>query len=209
MCNDRDIVTEEVFLQLCEHLSDRLWLQGLLVAAGTCFLEDAARCGVGLLVAAGHMGWWVAFVGMFIGGISGDVGLYLAGRYATQFLINRRWIDPARLTWMESYFRDHAVKTVFVSRFLPGARMLAFSVAGVVRYPFPRFLLVLGLASAAQAVLFLKLSAFIGEQILPYLKNPRTGLPAIAMVVLVGILVHQALARRRKRAALKQATRRL
>lgn len=56
----KPIVNEATFLQLCEHLSDNLWLQGLLVAVGTCFLEDAGRCGVGLLVAAGHMEAWLA-----------------------------------------------------------------------------------------------------------------------------------------------------
>ena len=61
-------MTEDAFIQLCQQLSAHVWLQGVLVAVGTCVLEDAARCGVGLLVAAGHIDWGVAFVSMTIGG---------------------------------------------------------------------------------------------------------------------------------------------
>ena len=205
MAQSVPIVNEATFLQLCEHLADHLWLQGLLVAVGTCFLEDAARCGVGLLVAAGHMGAWVALTGMFFGGISGDIGLYLTGRYATQFLLSRRWVDAARLTWMEEVFASHAIKTVVLSRFLPGARTVAYSAAGVVRYPFPRFLALLSAASLVQSLLFLWLGAFIGDRILPYLRQPRLRVALIAAVVLAGIAVHQTLARRRARALARKA----
>jgi len=194
-------VTEEAFLQLCEHLANHLWLQGLLVAAGTCFLEDAARCGVCLLVAAGHIGWWLAFVSMTVGGMAGDIGLYLIGRYATLFLLRLRWIDKARLVWMEGYFKSHAVKTVLISRFIPGARTVAYSAAGVIRYPLPRFLLLLLGAAIVQSLIFLQLGIFIGAQILPHLREPRMRAALIAVVVLAVVLVHHVLKRRRKQRA--------
>lgn len=201
-------MTEASFIQLCENLSDHPVLEGLLIAVGTCFLEDAARCGVGLLVAIGHVGWWLAFVSMTIGGMMGDLGLYLIGRYATLFLLKRRWVDKKRLVWMEGYFRNHAVKTVLFSRFLPGARTVAFSAAGVIRYPLPRFVLLLFIAALVQSLLFLKLGTYIGSHILPYLEGRRNRLLVIALIVLVGILVHHLLGRRRsrrERAALEQA----
>ena len=45
-------MSEDFFFQLCEQLSNHIWLQALIMLVGTCFLEDAARCGIGLLVAA-------------------------------------------------------------------------------------------------------------------------------------------------------------
>lgn len=198
----RGPVTEEAFIQFCQQLSDQAWLQGLLVAVGTCFLEDAARCGVGLLVAAGHVGWWVAFAGMTGGGIAGDIGLYLIGRFATLFLLRWRWVDAARLAWMESYFQQQAVKTVLIARFIPGARTLAYVSAGAVKYPLPRFLLLLLLASVAQSVLFLELGAFIGKRILPYLHDTRLRLGAFGIIVLLVVLTHHILTRRNKRKAL-------
>ena len=169
------------------------------MAAGTCFLEDAARCGIGLLVAAGHIGWWVAFASMTVGGIAGDLALYAFGRYATLFLIQRRWVDAARLAWMETYFKHQAVKTVIIARFLPGARTLAYVSAGAVRYPIPRFLLLLLFASMAQSVVFLQLCAFIGERMLPYLHDTRLKLGVFAIVVLLLTLTHHVMTRRNKR----------
>lgn len=189
---------EEAFIRICEHLADHLWLQGLLVAAGTCFLEDAARCGVGLLVAAGHMGWWLAFVSMTAGGLAGDVGLYLIGRYFTQLLIRWRWVDAARLVWMESYFQKHAFKSVIGARFIPGARTVVYAAAGAVRYPMPRFTLMLLAAAVIQSLLFLQVAKFITEKILPYLRDTRLQVAAFAVVVLILLLAHHVLARRRK-----------
>ena len=194
-------MTEEAFLQLCEHLSNHLWLQSLLVVAGTCFLEDAGRCAVALLVAAGQIGWWLALAGMTAGGMAGDIGLYLIGRYGTDFLVRQRWMDRARLEWMEEYFRNHAAKTVLASRFLPGARTLAFCAAGVIRYPFPRYLALLFIGALAQALLFLKIGDVIGDRILPYLRDPLHRAAIVAGLVLAGILTHLAVARIKRRRA--------
>lgn len=193
-------MTETAFIELFEHLSDHLWLQALLVTVGTCFLEDAARCAVSLLVATGHLGWWMTFAAMTIGGMAGDVGLYLIGRYATAFLFRHRWVDPVRLEWMETYFQSHAVKTVFISRFLPGARTVANTAAGAVKYPLPRFLLLLFLAAVVQSLLFLQLGVFIGEKVLPYLHDPRMRFAVFGVTVLALLLAHRAFVRRRKRA---------
>jgi membrane protein DedA with SNARE-associated domain len=191
-------VTEDAFILICQQLSNHVWLQGLLVAAGTCFLEDAARCGVGLLVADGHVDWCLAFVSMTIGGIAGDIVLYLIGRYATVFLIQRRWVDEARLAWMKTYFERQAIKTVVIARFIPGARTLAYVSAGAIRYPLPRFLLLLLLASVAQSIVFLELCAFIGERLLPYLHDTRLRLGVFGIIVLLLVLTHHILTRRNK-----------
>jgi len=192
-------VTEDVFFQICEHLSNHVWLQALLMVVGTCFLEDAARCGIGLLVAAGHVGWWMAFVSMTVGGMIGDVGLYIIGRYATLFLLRRRWVEAARMEGMKAYFQRHAVKAVMIARFIPGARTIAYVSAGAVCYPLPRFLLLLLMAATVQSLIFLKLSEFIAEEILPYLRDTRLQAAVFAVIVLVLVLTHRTLTRRNKR----------
>lgn len=192
-------MTEEVFLHMCEHLSNHLWLQSLLVIVGTSVLEDAARCAVCLLVATGHIGWWLALVSMTIGGMAGDIGLYLVGRYATAFLTRQRWMDITRLEWMKIYFENHAAKTIFVARFLPGVRMISYSAAGVVCYPFGRFLFFLLLASLIQALIFLQLGTLIGEKLLPFLRQPQTRALIIVGVILCGIVIHLIIRRRRRR----------
>lgn len=199
-------MSEETFLQLCEHLSNNLWLQSLLIIVGTCFIEDAARCAVALLVSAGQVGWTLALASMTAGGMAGDIGLYLIGRYGTALLVRLRWIDRARLEWMVEYFQNHAVKTVLISRFLPGARAPAFCGAGVSRYPFPRYLLLLFVAAFAQALIFLKLGVYIGDKLLPPLRNPITRGIVVGALFGVGVLMHLAvgLIKKRSRAAAEQ-----
>jgi membrane protein DedA with SNARE-associated domain len=189
---------EETFVHLCEHLSNHMWLQSLLVMAGTCFIEDPARCGVGLLVAAGHINWWLAFFSMTAGGVAGDLGLYVIGRYATQFLLRRRWVEEARLVWMKTHYKRHAFKTVMISRFIPGARTLAYVSAGAIRYPIPRFTLMLWVAAMVQSLIFLQLSAFIAEEILPYLHDTRLRFSFFGLIVLLLVLGHHILSRRQK-----------
>ena len=195
-------MTEDLFFQLCEQLSSHIWLQALIMVAGTCFLEDAARCGIGLLVAADYVGWWMAFVSMTIGGMISDMGLYFIGRYATMFLIHRRWVDAARLEGMKTYFQHHAIKAVMIARFIPGARTIAYVSAGAICYPIPRFLLLLLIAAMIQSLIFLKLSEFIAEKILPYLHNPKIQVAAFAVIVLVLVLIHHTITRRNKRKGL-------
>ncbi len=191
---------EELFGHILDHVSSNPWVQSLLVVTSTCFIEDAARCWVALLVADGHIGWWLAFFSMTVGGMAGDIGLYFMGRYATLFLLRRRWVDAARLTWMEGQFQRHACKAVFVSRYVPGARTLCYVSAGAVRYPLPRFLLVLLLAAASQALIFLKAVWFISAYILPYLKDRRLQFGVFAVIVAVLGWAHLRFLRKRREA---------
>ena len=169
------------------------------MVAGTCFLEDAARCGIGLLVAAEYVGWWMAFVCMTLGGMISDMGLYFIGRYATMFLIHRRWVDATRLEGMKQYFQDHAVKAVMIARFIPGARTIAYVSAGAICYPIPRFLMLLLIAAMIQSLIFLKLAEFIAEKILPYLHNTKLQAAVFAVIVLILVLIHHTITRRNKR----------
>lgn len=190
---------EEAFVTICEHLSNHVWLQALLVIVGVCFIEDPARCGVGLLVAAGHLNWWLAFACMTLGGIVGDLGLYVIGRYALSFLIRRRWVDKGRLEWMEAYFGRHAFKSVFFSRFVPGARTLCYASAGAVQYPLLRFTLMLLVAACVQSLLFLQIAQFIADKILPYLRDARLQAAVFGVILLAFVLGHHVMARRRKK----------
>lgn len=196
---------EEFFVDVCEQLSAHIWLQALLVVVGTCFLEDAARCGVGLLVSAGQIEWGLAFVSMTIGGMVGDIGLYVIGRYASIFLYRHRLIDRERLTWVNDQFKRHAFKAVMLARFIPGARTVVYASAGIVRYPMPRFTFFLFVAAVVQSLLFLQVANFIGDHLLPYLRDTRLRLAVFGLIVLALVWGHHILARRNKRRAKQSA----
>lgn len=196
-------MTEETFLQLCETFAANRWLLGLLIATGTCFLEDAARGGVALLVVSGQITWQIALSGMIVGAMAGDLGLYLIGRYATDFLVKRGWLNPERLDWIDSYFNNHAIKTIILSRFLAGSRTIAFCGAGVTRYPLPRFILLLFISGGTQALLFLWLGRLLGERLMPYLQEPKVLAGSVLAGVIIGALIYWYLAKRRNTRLLK------
>lgn len=198
-------MTEDALIQLCGSLSDHLWLQGLLIVLVTGLVEDAARCGVGLLVSAGHIRWDIALGGMILGAVLVDGVLYLLGRFATDLMLRRRWVDPNRLTWAQARFSKHAVKAIIVARFIPGLRLATSLAAGTIRYPLPRFLLWLSVAALAQGVLYLQAANLIAQTILPYLHDRKNHLIAFGVIVLL-LLIANALYLRHRRRASARAT---
>jgi len=195
-------VTADSLIALCGNLSDHLWLQGLLIVVVTGFLEDAARCGVGLLVSAGHIRWDVALVGMTTGGVVADVALYLLGRFATVLMLRRRWVDPERLSWAQGCFSRHAVQAIIIARFIPGIRMVTYLAAGTIRYPLPRFTFWLFIAALVQGVIFLQASDVIAQTILPYMHDKQMRFVVFGVIVLA-LLVANAFYLRHRRHVLK------
>lgn len=199
-------MSEEAFITFFAGLADHHWAQSLLVILSTCFIEDPARCVVALLVANGDLGWWLAFISATIGGMAGDIGLYLIGRFGTQFLTRRGWLSQERLEWIESYFSDHAAKTIIAARYLAGARTVVFTAAGVAHYPFGRYLVLLLISAATQAWLFIQIGTAIGEYILPYLTGRTVRYATLAAILIIGIIAHQTWARRRRKKAKEKQT---
>jgi len=92
------------------------------------------------------MNWWGALLSCLSGVLAGDMLLYGLGRYFGRRILNwppaRRILTPEReKRVMEAYYR-HGLKFVVMARLIMGLRAAAFLTAGLVRVPFPRFLLV-------------------------------------------------------------------
>jgi len=179
---------EELFVTFCEHLRLHPIQQALVIILGTCFIEDPARCAVVVMLAGGHItNWWLTFTSMTLGGMVGDIGLYLIGRFAMGFLIRWKWVDLERVESIKTRFGGHVAWSSFAARFLPGARTIVYVSAGSMRYHFGWFLLVLFLAAAVQAYLFLLAADFISVHILPYLKSKIT--QTILAAILIGAVI--------------------
>ena len=92
------------------------------------------------------MHWLGALLSCLSGVLAGDMLLYGLGRYFGRRILNwppaRRILTPEReKRVMEAYYR-HGLKFVVMARLVMGLRAAAFLTAGLVRVPFPRFLLV-------------------------------------------------------------------
>lgn len=191
---------EAWFINFCEVLTNNQWLQALVVIAFTCFIEDPARCAVVVLLAGGHItNWWLTFASMTVGGMIGDIGLYVIGRYAMHMLLRFRFADPERIDYIKGKYGDHAAWASFMARFLPGARTLVYVSAGSMKYPFGRFLIILFFAAALQAYLFLLAADFISIHILPYLKSKVTQTLLALILIAAVFLLNQFLTKRTKK----------
>jgi membrane protein DedA with SNARE-associated domain len=92
------------------------------------------------------MHWWGALLSCLGGVLAADMLLYILGRHFGRRILNwptaRRILTPEReKRVMEAYHR-HGLKFVVMARLIMGLRAAAFLTAGLVRVPFPRFLLV-------------------------------------------------------------------
>lgn len=170
---------EEWFNTVLPTLLSHPVMQGMLIIIGTCFLEDPARCAVVVLLAGGYIGlspsptanWWLVLLMMTIGGMVGDIGLYLIGRFSMSLMVRFHFADPERIKWITQKYGVHVAWASFVARYVAGTRTIVFVSAGSMHYSFPRFLVIIFLAACSQGYLFLLAADFISIHILPYLKN--------------------------------------
>ena len=116
-------------------------VQGVLILLGTFVLEDAATVLAAMDVEVGQVTILIAIVALYIGIILGDLGLYGLGRLAVATPWARRWAPPERFARGGQWLREHVVKTVFISRFVPGARLPTYTACGYFHASLRRFAL--------------------------------------------------------------------
>jgi membrane protein DedA with SNARE-associated domain len=92
------------------------------------------------------MHWWGALLSCLGGVLAGDMLLYWLGRHFGRQILKwptaRRILTPAREARVMHAYHRHGLKFVVMARLIMGLRAAAFLTAGLVRVPFPRFLLV-------------------------------------------------------------------
>jgi membrane protein DedA with SNARE-associated domain len=109
---------------------------------GTFVLEDVAVALALGLVANGQLGLWAAFLACFFGIAIGDLALYVLGYGLWKFGLENRFrsIRKFRAALVSDERSDILTYTVMISRFVPGTRLPTYLVAGLLRYPWLRFL---------------------------------------------------------------------
>lgn len=124
--------------------------------------EELVLLATGYFVAEGHLGFLAAIGWCGAGILAGDSALFWAGRLAGESVarwpILRRALRPARRRKFNAQFFKYGTRAVFLARFLPGVRMLAYLVAGNLGMPWWKFLLLDGLG----ALLTVPVSVWLG-----------------------------------------------
>ena len=119
----------------------------LVILLGSYVLEDAAIVSAALLSADGLLSKELAFVALFLGIFSGDLGLYWLGVLSKKvpWLARKQNLNAVGKTnrWLEK----NMTKTVLLVRVIPGLRLPTYLACGYFRLSFIYFLALVLLAS--------------------------------------------------------------
>jgi membrane protein DedA with SNARE-associated domain len=173
--------------------SHAAWVQGILILLGTFVLEDAATVLAAMDVQVGRVPMAVALVSLYAGIVLGDLGLYGLGRAAAFVPWIRRLIPPERLATGAAMLDKHVTKVVFISRFLPGARLPTYTACGYFGVNFAAFTIAAIVATLIWTSLLFGVSLHVGKLIMAHLGTWRW--VGVAGFVLTLLLVGRVAAR--------------
>jgi membrane protein DedA with SNARE-associated domain len=161
-------------------------------------------------------GWWsspeqnklnpgLALASCFVGAVLGDIVMYGIGRKFGRKLLERRAFFKAILTpekeeQIETMFRRHGLKVLFVSRFLIGIRPPIYITAGILRVPFRRFVLVDMFCAAVMILTFFGMAYLFSNHVLAWIRRAEAAVTIGIAVLAVGALVGYRYYRRRAEA---------
>lgn len=119
--------------------------------------SDATVLSAGVLAGSGELSIGLVIAAAAAGALLGDNGAYsigraLGGRLETR--ISRSNRAARGRAWAERRLHTNGAMLLFGSRFVPGGRTAATTTAGLVRIPWTRFLLLVGIAGAVWAAGF-------------------------------------------------------
>jgi membrane protein DedA with SNARE-associated domain len=118
--------------------------QAVAIIVGTLILEDAATLLAAMQVASGALALPVALGSLYTGIVLGDIGLYGLGRLSVTHPWVQRRLSKRRRDIGHDWAKNHVVRLVLVSRFIPGLRLPTYTTLGFLSAGILRF----GLASA-------------------------------------------------------------
>jgi len=150
------------------------------------------------------MHWVGALLSCLAGVLAGDMLLYCVGRHFGRRILQwptvRRILTPAREARVMDAYHRHGLKFVVMARLVMGLRAAAFLTAGLVRVPFPRFLLADVTAVLVSVPLWFGMAYLVADSVavaLMYVRQLQFWIAGLVLVVAAGwLLVHL---RRRQR----------
>ncbi len=160
-------------------------------------LEDAAAVISALAVAEGHVSIPLALFSLFTGIALGDLGLFVAGRFAARHPWARRWVSTDRAKGMQGWLNNRLIAAVISVRFIPGARLPTYTACGFLGMPFLRFALAVIVATLIWTSLLFTVALGAGKVIMTHFGAWRWPVSIGFVVLLMG--VSQYIARRQAR----------
>jgi membrane protein DedA with SNARE-associated domain len=197
-------------------------LTGPIVDFCVNVIEDAGLAGVFLLMAAGSAcipipseavmlfaGFTVSngdqtLIGVTLAGLAGNMAgswlTYAIGYYGRIDLLEKNkliHISPARLAWVDDWFKRHGDATVFFARLLPLVRAFISLPAGVAEMPFWRFTWLTALGSLPWVLVFAVVGKLVGGKWEQWRHHLQI-LDYLVVAAIVGLAIYWVVQRRRR-----------
>ncbi len=177
----------------------------MLAGLGIPIPEDIPLIFGGVMAGAGKIDVWIHFGISMAFIVIGDSCLYFIGRRLGRSSSTGgffgKLLTPARRKKAQGYYDRFGSWTVFFGRFVAGVRGAIFLTAGVVEFPFWRFVLLDFLAALISVPVWIWLGWTFGEnweQILEQAKSTQGWALAAAAAVAVGVYIALKIRKRSK-----------
>lgn len=173
----------------------------LLMMAGSACIpipSEAVMMFAGFTVSNGDQTLIGIVVAGFIGNMVGSWLTYAIGYYGRIDLMEKNrliHISPARLAWVDSWFKHHGDATVFFTRMLPLVRAFISLPAGLAKMPFWRFTWLTALGSLPWVVGFALIGRAVGDNWEKWRHHLQV-LDYLVVVAIVGLVVYWLVKRR-------------
>lgn len=165
-----------------------LMLQAVLIILGTFVLEDAATVLAAMHAQAGGIAIPVALCSLYAGIVLGDLGLYALGALSAKIPWLARLVTLRRMRQGRDWLDGRVFHVVFVSRFIPGARLPTYTACGFLGADWRRFALAAVIATLIWTSLLFGVSLKVGALLMQYLGAWRWlgGIGFALVVILLG-----------------------
>jgi len=150
------------------------WMLGVMLALGTFVSEDLACIAGGLAAAAGQIPFAAAVGACAVGIWTGDIGLYFLGMLFSKGALKWKWLArrmrPERVTRGARFFAKYGVRWIFISRFIPGSRVISYLAAGATGWDFKKFSITLAFAAMVWTPVLCGAALLAGRVVIEYMK---------------------------------------
>jgi membrane protein DedA with SNARE-associated domain len=163
----------------------------ILTGCGLPIPEEVGIIAAGVWAADGAMNFWLGLAACLFGCIVGDSIMYYIGyRFGKNVLREHPmftgFLTPEREKRIEQLIRRKGSMVLFTARFMVGVRGPVYLTAGILHYPYRRFLLTDLVCATIVVTLFYSLAWYFGEDILAWIRKAEEGVTVAVIVALVG-----------------------
>ncbi len=163
-------------------------LQAALIILGTFVLEDAATVLAAMRAQSGAVSVPLALGALYAGIVLGDLGLYGLGMLSARVPWVARLVPPPRMRQGRDWLHGRTLQVVFISRFIPGARLPTYTACGFLGADWRRFALAAVVATLIWTSLLFGVSLKVGALLMQYLGAWRWagGIGFALVIILAG-----------------------